>query len=148
MKTSFLKLSGCSFILLAMACNNNPQTVDQSPIQKPDSAVQDRTNVSNVDTTEQMAFIRHEEELINENNNKITELKTKIKNEKKAIAREYNEQLDTLHERNERMEQRLNKIKEQGKKDWANFKHDFNKDMDSLGKSISRFAEKNMAKNK
>jgi len=131
-----------SIVLLSVSCNN-PQVSNQNITQNSDSIKQDNTRVY-VDTTEQMAYTRQEEELIRENNNKIAELKLKIKDEKKAIGKNYNEQLDTLNQENTRMETRLNNFKKETKSDWVTFKYNFNKDMDSLGKSISRFAEKNM----
>jgi hypothetical protein len=114
-KTNFLRIQGGNILLLAMACNNTPTTI-QNPVQNPDSVVQDRTHV-NVDTAGQRAFRHHEVELIKENNKRIVELKTKIRNEKKAIAVKYSEELDTLDQKNTRMERRLNEFKEQSKAD-------------------------------
>jgi uncharacterized protein HemX len=143
METNFLKVLGCSVILLGVACQNQ-KTVSQNDIQNSDSVRQDATQV-NIDSAEQRAFRLHQEELIKENNKKIAELKAKIKKERRSIAAEYNKQLDTLDEQNTRMENRLNHIKEQTKNDWTAFQYNFNKDMDSLGKSISRLAERNIS---
>jgi hypothetical protein len=136
-----------AIFLLAIACNNNSTPSNQNAVQNPDSMRQDKTQV-HIDTIEEMTFRQHEEELIKENNKKIAELRAKIKNEKKAIGEKYNEQLDTLDQENVRMETRLNGFSEQTKADWKTFKYNFNRDMDSLGKSISRFAEKNMSNDK
>ena len=136
-----------AILLVAIACNNNSTPSDQNAAQNSDSMRQDKTQV-HIDTTEEITFRQHEEELIKENNEKIAELKTKIKNERKAVAAKYNEQLDTLDQKNARMETRLKGFSEQSKADWETFRYNFNRDMDSLGKSISRFAERNMSNDK
>ncbi len=144
MKTYLFKILAGGSILLALSCDNS-NTEREADKRYSDSVKQAEKQYS-MDTAEQMAFRRNEEELIKENNEKIAELKAKVKDEKNAINEKYDEQLDTLYDQNSRMKQRLDGYKKQTKSDWATFKYDFNKDMDSIGKSISRFAEKNMHK--
>jgi hypothetical protein len=133
---------GCAIIWPILGCNNNASSSNQSNV---DSVRQDKTQV-HADTAEIFSFRRNEEELIRKNNENIAELKEKIRKDKTTIATTYNTQLDTLEAENSRMEQKLSKFGESTKADWESFKHDFNRNMDSIGKSISRFAEKNMSK--
>jgi|SRR6185312_3716891 len=150
MKTRLLRTAsiGYTMALLTVGCNNNSSNTTSAPLQNVDSVRQDKTQVF-IDTAEASSYRRNEEEMIRKNNEKIAELKEEIRKEKRAVANDYNTQLDTLNQENLRMEMRLKKFSKTSKTDWESFKYDFNRDMDSLGKSISRFAERNMSnKNK
>ena len=143
MKTRFLKglPLGCLAALLTMACNNANTTESQAATQNPDSMRQDKTQVY-VDTLGEMTFRQHEDSLIKANREEIAHLKGMARSGKRTAVDKYNEQLDTLTQENSRMETRLHKLGRHTKSDWEVFKHDFNRDMDSIGKSISRVTEK------
>ena len=132
---------GCLAALLTVACNNANTTESQAVTQNPDSMRQDKTQVY-VDTLGELTFRRYEDSLIKANKEEIAHLKEKARSRNKAVVEKYNEQLDTLNQENSRMETRLHKLSRQTKSDWEVFKHDFSRDMDSIGKSISRFTEK------
>lgn len=148
MKTKpFSILIGGAITLLTISCHNSTNPNNPATTQNPDSMRQDKTRVY-VDTAEETTFKQHEETLIKENDKKIAELKEKIKKEKREAKRGYDEQLDTLKAENSRMETRLDKLGQETRSDWETFKYNFNRDMDSLGSSISRFAERNMKSDK
>jgi hypothetical protein len=137
---------GCAVALLAIGCNNSTATSSTTDTTS-DSVRQDKTQVY-MDTAEVSVYRRNEEDMIRKNDEKIAELKEKVREEKRAESREeYSTQLDTLTQENSRLSIRLKEIGQKSKADWESFKHDFNKDMDSVGKSISRFAERNLSKN-
>ena len=142
MNTKILKIASVGYIIACMGCNNNPNSgtvaTDQST---KDSITQDRTHVD-VDTTEISVYRHDEENLIAKNKERIAELKEKIRNDKRAIAHDYNTQLDTLNQENSRMEERLKAFRQKSKADWDTFKHDFTRDMDTVGRSITRFVQK------
>jgi len=143
-----LKMASIGFAvaLLAIGCNNSTATSSTTDTTS-DSVRQDKTQVY-MDTAEVTVYRRNEEDMIRKNDEKIVELKEKVREEKRAEAREaYNTQLDTLTQENSRLSVRLKEIGQKTKADWETFKHDFNRDMDSVGKSISRFAERNLSKN-
>jgi len=99
-------------------------------------------------TGNEAKFIEKEEELIRENNRKIAELKQSVKNDKKAVSNDYDEQLNKLNREDSVLQANIKEYEQKGKEDWQSFKYNINKEIDSIGKSISRLAERNMSKDK
>ena len=69
-----------------------------------------------------------------------------MKADKKQARADYEEQLNELKERNEKLKSRMQEYREEGRSNWEAFKKQFNDDMDNVGKSISAQAEKNNRK--
>jgi hypothetical protein len=96
------------------------------------------------DSIEQEKYREETEATLKNNREEIVELRKNMGKGKKHPGSE--KLMDSLEMKNERLEAQLKEFKEKGEKKWQAFKYDFNKELDSLGKSISRAAEKNMRK--
>lgn len=69
----------------------------------------------------------------------IQNIKSKIKNEKRAKKSEYEKVLLGLESKTIQMQKDLKEYNAIGKDKWATFKAKFSNDLDTLGKSISNF---------
>ena len=83
---------------------------------------------------------------IEENDRKLAELKEQIKVEKKEARMASEKMLMELDQKNAKLKMGIQEYKEGTKEKWEQFKMDFNRDLDDLGKSISDMANKNMKK--
>jgi predicted nucleic acid-binding Zn-ribbon protein len=84
---------------------------------------------------------------LRENELLIADMKDKMKSGKRESVTKYEKQLDSLDWQNSRLRTNMRMYRAEGRAKWELFKRDFNMEMDALGKSISRMAEKNMKKN-
>ena len=91
-------------------------------------------------------FRKESEERLQANNQRIADLKEDMKKEREDLRVQYDKEINKLDQDNEELSVKLHQYKRQSKNEWETFKHDCNRDMDSLGKSISRIAERNMNK--
>lgn len=66
----------------------------------------------------------------------IAQLKVKIAAGEKDTREEYSKQLASLEQKNKDMKKKLGDYKEDGKDKGAQFRNEFNHDMDELGKAI------------
>jgi hypothetical protein len=148
MKIQLLKVSviGCLLALGIAGCNNS--SVDKGIQNIKDTLSQAQQNIVGDSVADQQTYKQQTLAMLNENGNRIDSLrgalKMKPQTEKDTL---YYMQLDTLKQTNSELEARLSGYKETGNEKWRKFKYDFNRDIDKLGKSISRFGERNMRKN-
>jgi len=66
----------------------------------------------------------------------IAKLKTKAKNENKAVQDKYNKDVIALEQKEAELKKQLEKDKQMDKAKLKSFEQDFNKSMDDLGKSV------------
>jgi septal ring factor EnvC (AmiA/AmiB activator) len=152
MKRYILKraLFGCLIVISAAGCTHSAkeeadkgEDANNITIAKQDSSQAKQDSIN-----DEQKYKQETEVTINENKSKIAKLKEEIKEEREEIRDKYEKELDNLEQENEKLETRLNEYKEEGVNKWKKFKYDFNKDLDSLGKSISRIGERGMHKSK
>ena len=93
---------------------------------------------------EYQAFKTTSETKIADNDRAIIDLKDKMKTDNKVARDKYNKQLAELQDRNTKLKNGVESYNETGKDKWEAFKMGFNRDMDSLGMSISKMAKNNM----
>ncbi|HTB06682.1 MAG TPA: hypothetical protein VK806_06970 [Bacteroidia bacterium] len=147
MKTHILRTSliGCLMGMAITGCNHSSEADRVKDIK--DTLSQANQNIQQDSANDQQNYRQQTETMLNQNDARIDQLREDIKSEQPDVRDKYNVELDTLKKRNSELETRLNGYKESDKGAWRKFKYDFNRDVDSVGKSISRFAERNMRKN-
>jgi hypothetical protein len=83
---------------------------------------------------------------LRENELLIAEMKDKMKSERRESVTKYEKQLDSLDIQNSKLRNSMHLYRSENRAKWEQFKQNFNKEMDELGKKISQMAEKNMKK--
>jgi hypothetical protein len=83
---------------------------------------------------------------LRENELLIAEMKDKMKSERRESLTRYEKQLDSLDIQNSKLRNNMQMYRSENRAKWEQFKQNFNKEMDELGKKISQMAEKNMKK--
>jgi len=83
---------------------------------------------------------------LRENELLIAEMKDKMKSERRESLTKYEKQLDSLDIQNTKLRNNMHLYRSENRAKWEQFKENFNKEMDELGKKISQMAEKNMKK--
>jgi len=149
MKTNLLKIvvfSGLA-VGLTMGCQSSTEEKAEQVEENLVNAKQDLT-IARIDSiTEYLKFKEDSESKLQENDNKIADLKEKIKADKASIQTKYEKDVAELDEKNEKWKAKVRDYKEGPKEKWEIFKQDFNREMDDIDKSISAMAHKN-TKNK
>ena len=88
-------------------------------------------------------FTEESNQKLAENDQKIAALKVRMERETKELQVKYKEELDELNQKNDRLKARMLENKEATSNKWVAFKHEFNRDLDALGRGISSLANKN-----
>lgn len=149
MKNRILKVTilGC-FLIAGMAncVKTHKQKVKSAQIEVVE-AKQDLQQ-SRADSAEYAKYKAEVEIILKENKMKIAALKANMKSVDKESQTLYNKMIDELDQKNSELELKIKEFQKDSKENWDNFRLDFNKQMDQLGKSISEMAHKNMKKNK
>jgi hypothetical protein len=148
MKTQILKVSIIGYVLGMSISGCNNSSIDKGIQNMKDTLAQAQQNIEQDSANDEQNYKQQTETMLKKNNGRIDSLRDAIKmkpqSEKDTL---YYRQLDTLKQTNSELEARLTGYKETGRDKWRKFKYDLNKDIDELGKSISRFGERNMRKN-
>jgi len=74
------------------------------------------------------------------------DMKDKMNSERKVSMANYEKQLDSLELQNSRLRNDMRMFNSESKAKWESFKKNFNKELDSLRKSISLLVERNVKK--
>lgn len=89
-------------------------------------------------------FKKDAEMKIENNKQKIAELKAKKSSENKEVKEKYDKRVATLEEKNNELKQKVNSYNETSNSaKWASFKREFNHDMDELGKAMKDIGKDN-----
>ncbi|MFO7525901.1 MAG: hypothetical protein R6W68_10630 [Ignavibacteriaceae bacterium] len=73
---------------------------------------------------------------INENEEKIADLKESMKSTSANFKTKYENEILTLEQNNIQLRKKLNEYKYDGKNNWNEFKRDFNREVDSVVESL------------
>ena len=139
-----MKITIATLALSSMLVAGFLFTSCKSPAQKEDAAqnkvdeAQQELNAAQVKVAsqEEWATFKIESELkINDNENRIAELKEKMKKPGKVFDALYQKRIDDLEKRNLDMRVRMETY-EKNQSDWESFKTEFNHDMDELGNAL------------
>ncbi len=96
----------------------------------------------NASAEEWKAFRSESEEKILKNENRIAELKLKLKKPGTILDPVYEKRIETLETRNKDLRAKLDAY-EKNQSDWESFKREFNHDMEELGQSLQDFTVDN-----
>ncbi|MBP8967360.1 MAG: hypothetical protein KBG33_08215 [Paludibacteraceae bacterium] len=101
-----------------------------------DKAVLDSTN-------EYDRYKIESEAKLKANDLKIAELKVKMKADKLEIRTKYEKQLNELEMKNAKLKTNIEDYKETDKNKWEIFKSNLNKEIEDIGKAITKMTEEN-----
>lgn len=112
--------------------------------EKAQEANQELIDVKKAATAQEwQAFKNSGDSLINKNDEKIAELKLKMKNTGKSIDTKYKDNIEVLEQKNKDLKVKMETYKNDTNADWQSFKSEFNHDMDELGQSLKDFTVDN-----
>ena len=88
-------------------------------------------------TTEEWQTFKNETAVkVNENENKIAELKAKMKKTGNSIDAIYAKKIEELEQKNKDIEVKVETYKNDRSSDWESFKREYNHDMTELGQAL------------
>lgn len=79
---------------------------------------------------------------INDNEQKIDELKLKIKTARIDFQTKYEKEVTVLEQKNTDLKKKISEYKYEGKDKWEQFKQEFNRDIDIVGNAIKNIFTK------
>ncbi|MCC7526672.1 MAG: hypothetical protein IT250_17745 [Chitinophagaceae bacterium] len=142
-KRSILPIVGWVGVAIILLIAAALLTSCSSPSQKLEAAQEnvkdankdlDKANEAYLDEIE--AYRKESAAKISANDKSITAFNARIENEKKEVRDEYKKKIAELEQKNTDVKKRLDGYKADGKDNWANFKAEFSRDMDALGKAL------------
>ena len=149
MKTSILKRSFVTalFCLTLLGCNNSPAAKEKDLNDATEDLVDAKEDLDEAKNDSIEDFKEYKDSILlklEANEKVITDLKLKI-NLKTASERRVDQiEIERLEKRHEVLRQKIENYKPGLEQQWDLFKVDFNKELDDLGKSLSRMSERNM----
>lgn len=150
-KNSILPIIGLVCIAIIILVAATWLTSCNSPAQNLEAAqenVNDANNdldKANEDYLIEMETYRKESAArISANDKSIAAFNARIENEKKEVRDEYKKKIAELEQKNTDVKKRLDEYKADGKDNWANFKLEFSRDMDAIGKALKDLTASNV----
>jgi hypothetical protein len=121
--------------ILFFACTSNAEKIENAKDKVAEA--QEDLQEAIADSVADYNKFREETDLrIRENEKSIAEYRLRISKEKAEARADYEKRIAALETRNSDMRRRLDAFKQDGRRNWQEFKTEFNKDMDELGASI------------
>ena len=140
MKKSILMLASLALITgsILISCNTNSKKVENANNNvieaNDDSVTANKEYWADIEN-----FRKAAADMIEANNQKIAELKVKIKLEKKDAQVAYQEKITFLEQKNSDLKKEIDDYKVEDKEKWEKFKVEFSKDMKGLGTALGDF---------
>ncbi len=98
-----------------------------------------KSEATEIANEEELKAFKAETELnIKNNDNRIDDLKMRMKKASKKMDNAYENRIDTLQMRNRELQRKMNAYNS-SKTNWEAFKREFNEDMSNLGKALKDF---------
>lgn len=88
---------------------------------------------------EWLQFTRESETKFAANNKVIAEYKAKMTTAEGKLQAAYDKKIDMLDKKNKELKAKLDEWKDDGKSDWAQFKSELNRDLETLGNALKDF---------
>lgn len=130
---------------LLLSCTSSSEKVENAENKL--TQAQDNLNEAINDSIEDYQVFRKEADMKLAAQEKIiAEFKARIANEKKENRAEYEKKIAELEQQKYDMKMKLDEFKQDGKDSWTNFKSEFVRDMENLGKAINDLTIKNNKK--
>ncbi len=153
MKTNFSRLTmmGGLLIIGLSACSDTPKDKEEKVGEAQDNLAEAKEDyeTSMTDSINEYARFKAEtDQKLIDNDNRLAELRAKMKADKRALNADYEKDVAEMEKKNATLKEKLRNRKEDANDDWDAFKTNVNQEMDELGKSISEMAQENMEKDK
>lgn len=149
MKKTIFTLAITTLVTGTLLNGCKSSTKKEENVQKTSKEVKEEFNTAKddaeqkeIDAEEWKAFRNESEAKIKNNEERITELKAKMKKPGKKFDEVYAKKIDKLEQKNKNMKTRIETY-ETIKSEWQSFKREFNHDMDELGQALKDFAVNN-----
>jgi exonuclease VII large subunit len=145
-----LAISAAAILTVTNGCKSNSEKVEDAQTNVQDAKADLKTVLKDSLTDAQKAsneaewkiFRNESQAKIKNNDVRIKELKSKMKNEKGSSISMSNRKIDSLEVKNNELVARMDNF-DRGKSDWETFKLEFNRDLNGVGESLSKFSYKN-----
>jgi len=144
MKKSIVTIVALSLVATALlsSCNTSAKKVEKAEQELKEAEA--KLETANAEYQADIENFRADRALqIEANEKRIAELKQSIATQKKDAKAAYQKKIDELEQMNNEMKVKMNDYKANGIENWENFKSEFSRDMDELGKSINDFTVNN-----
>jgi hypothetical protein len=150
MTANFYKLTFllCITSVTISSCNFSTDQ-EAEKLVKAQTAVEEATldlGMARKDSSEFAQYKIESEKQLRGNELLIADMKDKMNSERKVSMANYEKQLDSLELQNSRLRNDMRMFNSESKAKWESFKKNFNKELDSLRKSISLLVERNVKK--
>ena len=135
----------CIIVLGMTSCNNSPQKNAEkleNAQENLDDATQNLQQAVLDSTNEYSRYKSEAQAKLTANELKIAELKATLKTDKAEMRVKYDKQLLAIEKKNQDLKTSIANYQENDKNKWEKFKEAFNRDLDSLGTSITRITLK------
>lgn len=129
--------------MLLTGCNSPAQNLENAQENVKD-ANQELSEANEAYMDEIDAYRKESEAKINANEKSIAAFNARIENEKMEVRDEYKKKIAELEQKNTDVKKRLDVYKADGKDNWVNFKLEFSRDMDALGKALKDLTVNNV----
>lgn len=147
MKTTILKATfmACVIVFGMTNCTNSPKKEAENVEDAQENLNEAEQDLQQavIDSTNEYARYKAESQAkLEANELKIAELKANLKADKAEMRLKYEKQLLEIEKKNQELKISIADYQENDMSKWEKFKESFNRDLDSLGKSISRISDK------
>jgi len=147
MKTTNLKtmMLACIVAVGIISCSSPKQKAENLENAEENLInAQDDLDKAVLDSTNEYDRYKIESEAkLKANDLKISELKAKMKADKLEIRTKYEKQLNELEMKNAKLKTNIEDYKETDKNKWEIFKSNLNKEIEDIGKAITKMTEEN-----
>ena len=128
---------GCMAATLLAGCEKKAEPkVEPTQEEKVGAAKQDLKDAQANYQAEWQAFKAESEQKIEANEKKIDANKEKMEHAGSKAKAQYRKDVAALKEQNRELKKKLEEYKDEGQGKWEEFKSNFNRDMDSIGKTM------------
>jgi hypothetical protein len=127
---------------LFMNCSNSAQKVDKAQ----QNVIEANKNLDNANQAYEADIADYRTETANiiaTNDKSINDFKARIAKDKKIAKDDYNKKIADLERKNSDMKKRMDDYKADSRESWVQFKDQFSRDMEELGKAFKDFTIKN-----
>lgn len=138
MKKIIFAFAVMTFITGITLVSCKPATKEENEAsEKAQEANKELIDVKKAATAEEWkAFKNSGDSLIIKNEEKIAELRIKMKNTGKSIDAKYDKNIEILEQKNKDLKVKMETYKNDTNEDWQSFKREFNHDTDEIGQAL------------
>jgi hypothetical protein len=146
MKKSIIAFSATAFLMLALVVTScmTPASKVEDAKEKVDEANENLDKAEEEYLADLAAYKTATNERIAANDELIATLKQKMGTLKKEERESYQKRVTEMELRNRKLHTKIKEYKGQGREDWENFKKEFSRDMEELGKAFNDLGKNNV----